>query len=303
MPRCAAGRVLMRLICPNCDAEYEVDDAAIPSAGRDVQCSNCGHAWFQDHPGVTQAAEEEAALFGSLPTAAPEPETAWEPEDVLAAEAAADVTPPAAVAAEAPDPAPATLDLPRRSIDESVLAVLREEAEREAAARRGDRPRIETQTELALPEAPRPPAAVPPVAPPAAQAFQPALEDPVAPPDPDPVSDPAPAPAAGSKRALLPAIEEIKSSLNPTADPDDEDAAPAAPPREGFRSGFVFALLIAVVLLAVYVLAPLIGAKVPALKAPLEAYVTTVNAARLALDTRLRALIGWLQGLADGSAG
>ncbi|MEN9850001.1 MAG: zinc-ribbon domain, partial [Pseudomonadota bacterium] len=27
----------MRLICPNCDAEYEVDASAIPDTGRDVQ--------------------------------------------------------------------------------------------------------------------------------------------------------------------------------------------------------------------------------------------------------------------------
>ena len=48
----------MRLICPNCDAEYEVDASAIPYDGRDVQCSNCGHAWFQLRP------EVEAMLAG-----------------------------------------------------------------------------------------------------------------------------------------------------------------------------------------------------------------------------------------------
>ncbi|MDC0135779.1 zinc-ribbon domain-containing protein, partial [Sulfitobacter sp.] len=31
----------MRLICPNCDAQYEVPDDVMPVAGRDVQCSNC----------------------------------------------------------------------------------------------------------------------------------------------------------------------------------------------------------------------------------------------------------------------
>ncbi|MGJ5621471.1 zinc-ribbon domain-containing protein, partial [Sulfitobacter sp. MF3-043] len=36
----------MRLICPNCDAQYEV----MPTDGRDVQCSNCGQTWFQHHP-------------------------------------------------------------------------------------------------------------------------------------------------------------------------------------------------------------------------------------------------------------
>ena len=43
----------MRLICPNCDAQYEVDAAMIPASGRDVQCSNCGRTWFQE----AQAAE------------------------------------------------------------------------------------------------------------------------------------------------------------------------------------------------------------------------------------------------------
>ena len=37
----------MRLICPNCDAQYEVDDSVIPIDGRDVQCSSCGQTWFQ----------------------------------------------------------------------------------------------------------------------------------------------------------------------------------------------------------------------------------------------------------------
>lgn len=37
----------MRLICPNCGAQYEVDARVIPDTGRDVQCSNCGHTWFQ----------------------------------------------------------------------------------------------------------------------------------------------------------------------------------------------------------------------------------------------------------------
>ncbi|MEM9855677.1 MAG: zinc-ribbon domain-containing protein, partial [Pseudomonadota bacterium] len=36
----------MRLQCPNCDATYEVPDSVIPPEGRDVQCSNCGTAWF-----------------------------------------------------------------------------------------------------------------------------------------------------------------------------------------------------------------------------------------------------------------
>ena len=53
----------MRLVCPNCDAEYEVDAAEIPDGGRDVQCSNCGHAWFQLSPEVEAELAAEEALF------------------------------------------------------------------------------------------------------------------------------------------------------------------------------------------------------------------------------------------------
>ncbi len=45
----------MRLVCPNCDAEYEVDSNLVPAEGRDVQCSNCSITWFQKH-----AQDEEA---------------------------------------------------------------------------------------------------------------------------------------------------------------------------------------------------------------------------------------------------
>ena len=53
----------MRLVCPNCDAEYEVDATVIPDTGRDVQCSNCGHAWFQLPAAVEAEIAAEEALF------------------------------------------------------------------------------------------------------------------------------------------------------------------------------------------------------------------------------------------------
>lgn len=37
----------MRLVCPNCGAQYAIDRRIIPDAGRDVQCSACSHTWFQ----------------------------------------------------------------------------------------------------------------------------------------------------------------------------------------------------------------------------------------------------------------
>ncbi|OUS22514.1 hypothetical protein A9Q95_05960 [Rhodobacterales bacterium 59_46_T64] len=51
----------MRLVCPNCGAQYEVPEDVIPENGRDVQCSSCGDTWFQQHPDQINAAAEEAA--------------------------------------------------------------------------------------------------------------------------------------------------------------------------------------------------------------------------------------------------
>lgn len=51
----------MRLVCPNCGAQYEVDDRVMPEMGRDVQCSNCGHAWFHTPPQPSTATSDDAA--------------------------------------------------------------------------------------------------------------------------------------------------------------------------------------------------------------------------------------------------
>ena len=36
----------MRLVCPNCTAQYEVDASLLPDEGTEVQCSACSTVWF-----------------------------------------------------------------------------------------------------------------------------------------------------------------------------------------------------------------------------------------------------------------
>ena len=102
----------MRLICPNCGAQYEVADDVVPEAGRDVQCSNCGHTWFE-RPGASEAAEEELIVPQDVVEvdAAPEPDLAPEPEPEPVPEqdpqpaTAPESAPPSAAA---PHPVPAS---------------------------------------------------------------------------------------------------------------------------------------------------------------------------------------------------
>jgi predicted Zn finger-like uncharacterized protein len=62
----------MRLICPNCGAQYEVPADVIPTGGRDVQCSNCGHTWYQQHP------DDDSDLADDREEPLPDP--GWDPE-------------------------------------------------------------------------------------------------------------------------------------------------------------------------------------------------------------------------------
>lgn len=89
----------MRLICPNCAAQYEIDAAVLPEKGRDVECSRCGQIWFQPRPQT-----EDGTNFD-------------------------------------PQARPAL----NRSLSDSVLSVLREEAARELRAREEDRARARTE--------------------------------------------------------------------------------------------------------------------------------------------------------------
>jgi predicted Zn finger-like uncharacterized protein len=257
----------MRLICPNCDAQYEVDDSAIPESGRDVQCSNCGHGWFQYPPG-----HEPFDLDLGDPADLPQGTAPVQPDDETE-------MPPPADPGDGPDAARPPLR--RQPVDEGVLAILREEAEREQRAREAERaakagPVVETQAELALP-------ASPPRLP-ATSAADPGAGD-------DGRGADAP---RETRRDLLPDIEQINFSLKGNA--DRVRAAPAdpgpvmAPPARGFRRGFLIAIAVFALLVALYAAAPRLSQAVPALSPPLDAYVGVADGARRWLS---QVVAGW----------
>ena len=261
----------MRLVCPNCDAEYEVDASVIPLAGRDVQCSNCGHTWFQNAPEVEAAAADEAALFDPAPP--------------IARPAAPPPAPSVAAAAVPPEPPPV-----RRGIDESVLAVLREEAERESLARKAEPPVMETQPDLGLREV-----------------DDAALAERVARLKAEQSEPEVAAQRGQTRKELLPEIEEINSTLRASTERRRGEAGAiveslSAEPREkaGFRSGFVLMIVLAVVLVLAYVMAPKLSEQIPGAAPALTAYVAGVGAARMFLDGLMQWAIGAMRGTSTG---
>jgi predicted Zn finger-like uncharacterized protein len=320
----------MRLICPNCDAQYEVDDAAIPTAGRDVQCSSCGHGWFQPYPGVKTERAAKSALHQAPPASAP-PVDAPVVNDITAADtvaaevAAADIVvedtavadtdandtsiqatdaaDPVAPDVSVEDTAAADIaaamapDVPQsRQTDEAVLTVLREEAEREMIARRLEAGSVmETQADLGIDNAAATPAKL-------ASARH---TGPVDGEDPDldaPVAE-AEVKRELSRREMLPDIEEINSSLRPgdvavNEDGESFEIVRRPPPRSGFRSGFVLMLVLAGIIIAVYVMAPRIAEQIPGAKPALDVYVAGVDGARAWIDNTTRSVVTSLRGLA-----
>ncbi|NIZ12492.1 zinc-ribbon domain-containing protein [Phaeobacter sp. HF9A] len=308
----------MRLICPNCGAQYEVPEDVVPDEGRDVQCSNCGETWFQ--PSARMLAQEATAAPAPDPAADPAHETA--PEEAPEAETTWPTAPEADVVAqdddahwqEDPDapeedeeeedtPAPAAFGAEppvKRQLDPDISRVLREEAEREASLR-SRREQIETQTELGLHDPdrhPQPgPADAEPSAPPRRSRLddgdvraQEAQERLTRMRGPEATAGTIP---AGSRRGLLPDIEEFSSSLSPRADghvDSSEDVAAAPARTSGFSRGFVLVIVLMCLAILTYSNASSIAAHVPQADPYLNAYVAWVDQLRLWLSTKANAL-------------
>jgi len=260
----------------------------MPSSGRDVQCSNCGQTWFQHHPDYAPDEETEAVEA---------PDTADE-----------EVAPP-------PPPPPAAQP-ERKQLDPAVADILRQEAEAEQAARRTVQASgIESQPDLGMDlEDPEDESERRARQARDRMARLRGAEDTDAQPvdTKDEVAAAAAATAAlGSRRDLLPDIEEINSTLRSStarsgAGATDVEPLIEAPTRQrkrrGFRTGFLTVMMIFIVLAALYILAPRLSAAVPALEAPLNSYVSFVDQGRVWLDSKVQTLLKSLDSAAENDS-
>ena len=288
----------MRLICPNCSAQYEVPADVIPAEGRDVQCSNCQETWFQTHPDTEPQTDVAQTLKEHF--AQTEPETATETQQSVTVpdpdpiddefERALDQELDT-ITEDDPEIAPApaiTHERSKREIDPSVADILREEAQREREQRAAET--FEHQDEFAL-DADEPTSDPQPKK---SGYIDPKLDD------LDEMYKDTASEAPASRRDLLPDIEEINSTLrrdkkSAGKEQPETQAQKNASGRRGFRAAIIL-LLLAV---AVYAYADLITSNVPQLAPYLDAYVAQIDQWREALSNQTSGFLTWLQAQAD----
>lgn len=279
----------MRLVCPNCGAQYDVPLEVIPEAGRDVQCSNCGNTWFQRR--VQQPAP-------AAPAAKPAGPDSWQQ------------TPPTPQRA-APAPPPAQGVEPKRSVDPEMAELFREEREYEER-QRSAAAALETQPDLGL-TAPDEDAQARRARESRDRMARMRGEDLETAPPPHPTDTrqsprsgtdiemeaAAMAAASASRRGLLPDVDEINQTLRASSEPRVVDGGQGtlqsvgAPRQTGspFARGFVLMALLAVCSVAAYVKADDLSDAVPQAAPYLETYVQSVDAGRVWLDGQVKTLL------------
>jgi len=295
----------MRLQCPNCDAEYEVDASAIPYDGRDVQCSNCGHGWYQTHPDFERDDAIEAALYDPPPPFASAPSVMPE------------------AAPKAAKPAPAAPDFPKREIDPEALRILREEVAFEKAKRAAEKaggapdtaaPSADMSLEAELDKM-----VMVDLPPPSAALAQSDVRVPIAPLEPDFANPPYVAAGENLNRTVVSRrVARLKGTLDDvaatsTAPPLSRPAAmmgggksiDAAPARAGLgqRAGAYSAVLAAVGAAAVYIYSPQIATNWPQAEPALISYVNLINDLRAQSEMAIGQVSGLIGALFDRALG
>jgi predicted Zn finger-like uncharacterized protein len=248
----------MRLICPNCDAQYEVPTEVVPTQGRDVQCSNCDQTWFQHHPGHMPPTEEEAAAV-AIPKNEERVEIPTQPQ--------------------------------RKEIDPAVTDILRQEAKHEAKIRKQENTSLESQPGLGLDDdvedaaARRAHEARERVARMRGELIK-------------ATASAAALGSRRDLLPDIEKINSTLRSTNDRQFETDETGAAPSRKKRGFKRGFVAVVIIAIISAVVYIFAPDIAKAVPQVDPYLSNFVILVDQARTWLDGQLQGLAKWLDATA-----
>ena len=253
----------MRLICPKCNAQYNVADDAIPQGGRDVQCSSCGNTWFQTEKPKELSRQVSRILSTPLPSV-----VKTQSRDA----SSYDMPQSGKGQADGPKHEPVGAGPRHRPVDPNIANILREEATRAhgvsdysagapAAKREGSPADVaETRKRIAQLTAD----------------------------SSDTVAGNTGAAGAANPRAV-PDINEINTALRARSEANNgsgltEHEQHEAGRRRGFRRGFLVVLILIALFLLPYVFAEDITQNVPELRGYMATYVAIIDQLRLSLD-------------------
>ncbi len=267
----------MRLICPNCEAQYNVGDDAIPEGGRDVQCSNCQQTWFQMEKPVVEGRGNSEALSRPLPKVEVAEASSSDTSSIISEMMASDVAEDKADVND--DEVSQTSDAPQRKpLDSAVADILREEAAREDSIPNplpgsGPAPPPLTQTETRIETVD---------ADETRKRIAQMTEE-------EGGVRTGEAPAYEDKRSAIPDINEINAALRARAEASDvsgltEAEKLAAVQRRGFRGGFLMILVLLAILIGPYFFADQITENLPQTRGFMAEYTTTIDQLRVRLN-------------------
>jgi predicted Zn finger-like uncharacterized protein len=243
----------MRLICPKCNAQYDIAADAIPKGGRDVQCSSCSHTWFQ-----TEKAPEAASVVA--PAA------------------------PSKVAAEVENAV-----TKRKPLDSSIADILRQEAAREQADADAKADGGTAPAEAAAAQ----PRRNDPVAPDETRRrISMMAEEEVQTPAATAAAATG-AVADGTNLRSVPSIDEINQQLRARSQSGDGSGLTEAEQQEvvqrrGFRRGFAFMIILIAIAIAPYVFAEQIVTKFPQTAELMATYIEYMDTLRLWLNEQFQ---------------
>lgn len=276
----------MRLICPKCDAQYNVADDAIPKGGRDVQCSTCGHTWFQTELSRVLSRPVSRVLSRPIPTAVKS--DAREPEMASSRDVAAYDVPHQHKDKSQPH------EPKHRPVDANIARILQEEAGRE-------HPVPASEKKPATPPAPKKSETK---SPPTADLEE--TRQRIAKMTGDGADDragggSASLSAAANPRAV-PSMGEINAVLRSRAEHNDNTELTEAERyeairRQGFRRGFFFVAILFAVVITPYLLADEIIANLPESRETMTGYVAVIDELRAAMNTTISGIADSLRAL------
>ncbi|WP_375254181.1 zinc-ribbon domain-containing protein [Yoonia sp.] len=278
----------MRLICPNCDAQYNVADDTFAGGGRDVQCSSCDHTWFQTKRRANVSREVSRVLSTPMPSVRKTKSRGlgtYDSQQSVVKSQAHD-TPQGAAQTDGPKHQPIK-DGPRhRAVDPEVANILKEEA-----ATRRKQTDYSTQTRQKsrdlkpqdIEETLR-------------RVSEMTVESGGTLAGESPAVAAAVAAASQADPRAIPDITEINTALRARAEATDQggliELQTVRRKRRGFRRGFFVVLLLVAIAVGPYIFAEEIVNAMPEWRAQMTTYVAVMDELRRSLNLALDTITG-----------